>query len=79
MKLHQQVSGAVGKFEALEALAVGIQGKLALWKALDVAADPRLSGVNFEQLRARALAQYDEVEARRLEIARAVLGKVSAR
>ena len=39
MKLHQQVSGPVGKLEALEALAVGIQGKLALWKALDVAAD----------------------------------------
>src|SRR4026209_183995 len=51
MKLHQQVSGPVGKLEALEALAVGIQGKLALWKALEVSADPRLSGVDFEQLR----------------------------
>ena len=74
MKLHQQVSGPVGKLEALEALAVGIQGKLALWKALEVAADPRLSGVDFEQLRGRALAQYDEVEECRLEVAvRAVL------
>ena len=73
VKLHQQVSGAVGKLEALEALAVGIQGKLALWKALEVAADPRLSGVDFEQLRGRALAQHGEVEARRLEVVRAVL------
>jgi hypothetical protein len=73
VKLHQQVSGPIGKLEALEALAVGIQGKLALWKALEVAADPRLSGVDFEQLRGRALAQYDEVEARRLEIVRVVL------
>ena len=74
MKLHQQVSGPVGKLEALEALAVGIQGKLALWKALEVSADSRLSGVDFEQLRGRALAQHGEVEARRLEVARAVLG-----
>jgi hypothetical protein len=37
---------------------------------LEVAADPRLSGIDFEQLRGRALAQYDEVEARRLEIVR---------
>jgi hypothetical protein len=73
MKLHQQVSGPVGKLEALEALAVGIQGKLALWKALEVSADSRLSGVDFEQLRGRALAQYGEVEARRLEVVRAVL------
>jgi hypothetical protein len=77
VKLHQQVSGPVGKLEALEALAVGIQGKLALWNALHVAVDPRLSGIDFEQLRARALAQYDEVEERRLEIARAVLSKPS--
>jgi hypothetical protein len=77
VKLHQQLSGPVGKLEALEALAVGIQGKLALLKALHVAVDPRLSGIDFEQLRARALAQYDEVEERRLEIARAVLSKPS--
>ena len=78
VKLHQQVSGAVGKLEALEALAVGIQGKLALWKALAVAADSRLSGIDFGPLRGRALAQYDEVEERRLEVARAVLGTTSA-
>jgi hypothetical protein len=78
VKLHQQVSGAVGKLEALEALAVGIQGKLALWRTLQVAPDRRLSGVDFERLRARALAQYDEVEERRLEGARAVLGTTSA-
>ena len=73
VKLHQQVSGAVGKLEALEALAVGIQGNHALWKALEVSADSRLSGVDLEQLRGRALAQYGEVEARRLEVVRAVL------
>jgi hypothetical protein len=77
VKLHQQVSGPVGKLEALETLAIGIQGKHALWKALQVASDRRLSGVDFERLRARALAQYDEVEERRLEVARAVLGTTS--
>jgi hypothetical protein len=78
VKFHQQISGPLGRLEALEALAIGIQGKLALWKALQVAPDRRLSGVDFEQLRARAVAQYDEVEERRLEVARAVLGTTSA-
>ena len=67
------MSGPVGKLEALEALAVGIQGNHALWKALEVSADPRLSGVDFEQLFGRALAQHGEVEVRRLEVVRAVL------
>jgi len=43
LNLHQQVSGSVGKLEALEALAVGIQGKLALRKALEVSADSPLT------------------------------------
>jgi hypothetical protein len=77
-KLHPQISGPLGRLEALEMLAIGIQGKLALWRALRVAVDPRLTGVDYEHLSARALAQSDEVEGRRLDVARAVLGKTSA-
>jgi hypothetical protein len=74
-KLHPQISGPLGRLEALETLAIGIQGKLALWRALRVAVDPSLTGADYEHLSARALAQSDEVEARRLDVARAVLGK----
>jgi hypothetical protein len=77
-KLHPKISGPLGRLEALETLAIGIQGKLALWRALRVAIDPRLTGVDYEHLCARALAQFDEVEERRLDVARAVLAKASA-
>jgi hypothetical protein len=78
VKLHQQISGPLGKLELLETLAIGIQGKLGLWKALQVASDPRLTGTDYERLCARARAQYDQVEQRRIEMARAILGRTSA-
>jgi hypothetical protein len=39
-------------FEALEFFALGIHGKLALWRALQITApfDSRLAGMDFEQL-----------------------------
>jgi hypothetical protein len=72
-KLDQKLSGPLGTLEALEILALGIQGKLALWSALRVAGNSRLTGVDYERLSARARAQFDEVENRRLEAAHAVL------
>jgi hypothetical protein len=78
VKLHHQISGPVGRLESLETLAIEIQGKLALSQALRVAAHPCLTGVDYEHLCTRALTQFDEVEKRRLAVARAVLGKTSA-
>jgi len=74
-KLSHGASGELGTFEALEALALGIQGKLALWHALAAiaAADARLREVNLDQLIARAEEQYDRVEERRLQVARTAL------
>jgi hypothetical protein len=74
-KLRRRASGGLGTLEALEALALGILGKLALWRALAVvtAAEARLRGVDFDQLAARAQAQHAQVEERRLDTARAVL------
>jgi hypothetical protein len=72
VKLHQQMSGPLGRLKALETLAIGIEGKLRLWKALRVAVDSRLAGVDYDRLCARARAQFDEVEQRRLQIAHAV-------
>ena len=65
-------SGDFGTFEALEALALGIQGKLALWQALEIiaGADARLSGLDFDQLAARAAQQHSQAEELRLQSAR---------
>jgi hypothetical protein len=58
----------------LEVLRLGIQGKLALWRALgEVAGTPPLDADRLSQLAARAERQAADVEARRLEVARAAL------
>jgi hypothetical protein len=63
-------------FEALEFFALGIHGKLALWRALQITApfDSRLAGMDFEQLAARAQSQHDKVEQLRRKTARTALG-----
>jgi hypothetical protein len=75
LKIGRRSAGEFGTFEALEALALGIMGKLGLWRALAAVAatDARLHGMDFDQLAARAQAQHARVEARRLEIARTAL------
>ena len=62
-------------FETLEFLAIGIYGKLSLWKALRAASgrDARLQSFNFDELIQRATQQYDRVEAERLNLAQVVL------
>jgi hypothetical protein len=65
----------LGLFEALELLALGIQGKKILWSALnEVAADyPQWAGTNFRGLEARAREQRERVEQKRKETARRAL------
>jgi hypothetical protein len=65
--------GDFGTFEALEALALGIQGKLALWRALEIiaGADTRLRGLDFKQLADSAKRQHSKAEKLRLQSARA--------
>jgi hypothetical protein len=76
VKLGAGVKGEFGTFEALEFLALGVQGKLSLWHALVVVAalDARLNGLDLEQLIARAEAQYAQVEEQRLASAAIALG-----
>lgn len=59
-------------FEKLEALALGIDGKRALWRVLGAIASeaPALKNVDFERLDQRAEAQRRRVEAVRIEAAR---------
>ena len=64
----------LGLFFALEALVLGITGKRSLWRALGAASRtvPVLARLDYSGLEKRAIDQCERVEARRLEIARAV-------
>lgn len=67
--------GELPRLEALETLQMGVQGKLALWRALRVVADRHevLRGLDFDRLEGRAREQHGEVEEMRLAAARSVL------
>ena len=70
-------SGELHWLEALETLALGIQGKLSLWHALEVAANegkPELRGLDLSRLKHRARDQHGRVEAERLRVAKGALG-----
>jgi hypothetical protein len=73
-------SGGLGTFEALETLSLGITGKLALWRALELlsVADERVRGVDYTKLIARAKEQYAQAEERRLQLAATVFHAVAA-
>lgn len=66
-KLRHEEKSALGVFEGLEILALGILGKLSLWEALAELApsDPRLCAHDFNRLAARAREQHARVEAHR--------------
>lgn len=66
--------GEVGIFLALEALVLGITGKRSLWRALQAASRtvPELARLDYSGLEKRSIEQCERVEARRLEMARAV-------
>jgi hypothetical protein len=74
-KLRHPASREFGTFEALELVATGIHGRVALWRVLSAiaATDARLRGDDFDALAVRAQAQHDRVEERRLQIAPAAL------
>jgi hypothetical protein len=63
------------RLERLEALALGIQGKLRLWRALDAASNfnKDLAGVDYSRLAQRALDQHNHVETLRIDAAMSAL------
>lgn len=69
-------NGQLRLLEALETLALGIQGKMGLWRALGAASAraPELRQLDFPQLERRASEQFDRVEAQRLAVARTAFG-----
>jgi hypothetical protein len=75
LKLDDPGNSELRRLEALEALGLGIQGKLALWRGLAATSDrvPQLRTLDYERLQRRATQQHDRVEALRLQAARAAL------
>jgi hypothetical protein len=71
LRIDDPGSGDLHALEALEALALGIQGKLALWRALHAIQDniPQLSTLDYSELQARALDQFSRVDRLRLQVA----------
>jgi hypothetical protein len=80
LKLNGQLIGysPLSRVIELEGLSSGVRGKLALWRTLSTAAptEPRLEGIDFDQLIARAeeqLAGLDAHHARAVEVMLATL------
>jgi hypothetical protein len=69
--------GELQVLEALETLALGIQGKLALWQALASVGGTvqQLQKLDFARLQQRAISQFERVDAARLRSAQAALAR----
>jgi hypothetical protein len=76
LRLDDPGGGELRLLEALETLELGILGKLALWRALRMAADlvPQIRKLDLSALERRAKEQHDRVEVVRLKVARAAFG-----
>lgn len=76
MRLDDSAHGPLRLLESLEAVELGINGKLALWRALIAATEisPGLRGaLDYQRLAKRATEQIESVEAHRLNAAKAAL------
>jgi hypothetical protein len=75
LRLDDPGSGEFQLLEALEALALGIQGKSALWRALAAGSVhlPQVRHLDFAALEQRALKQFQQVDSLRLQAASAAL------
>ena len=58
--------GDLSLFRTLEALSIGVQGKRCLWRALQtLTRSPIVHGINFLELEAKAVNQWEAIEKRR--------------
>jgi len=75
LRMEDKSDGPLRLLESIEAVALGIDGKMALWRALDVAAEggPELQGLDYEHLAQRAEDQRQRAEIIRLSAAKAAL------
>jgi hypothetical protein len=75
LRFDDPSEGLLRLLEAIEAVAVGIEGKYALWGALQVAAAtiPELQSIDYKRLAQRARDQRSRIEPARLQAARNAL------
>jgi hypothetical protein len=75
LRIDDSGNGSLRLLESLESLALGIDGKRALWNALSAVSDeiPALRGVDYVRLAKRAETQRSLVETQRLLAAQAAL------
>ena len=80
LRVDDEPGGAFQFLQGLETVAIGIDGKRALWQGLAVGAEqnPALRGMDYDRLIERAVAQRARVEVLRLGAARSVLGQVES-
>jgi len=76
LRIDESGSGELRMLEGLETLALGIQGKLALWRSLAILRDavPPLKTLDLGRLQSRALEQFERVDRLRLDAVRRILG-----
>lgn len=78
LKLNGELLGysPLSRLEELEALSLGVEGKLSLWRTLRSThgEDARLAGIDLDELIARAQSQRRRLERRRLQAAGEALG-----
>ncbi len=72
--------GSLSLFRALEASAIGVQGKRCLWRALrQLRSRPWLGdSVDFTALEAKAVRQWEAIEERRQALVEGTLSAASA-
>lgn len=75
LRLDDPADGSLRFLEAVEGVALGVDGKRALWRALNAAAQraPELSGPDYARLERRADEQRQRLETVRLQAALAAL------
>lgn len=82
MKFWGLTSGEpeLGTFMAVESLALGVLGKLSLWRALAEVADqhPAIASIDLDDLIARAQHQHDLLERERLAAGGRALAHIEA-
>lgn len=75
LRLDDTATGDLSRLEAFELLALGIEGKLSLWRALSAAAEesPALRVADYDGLLRRAEDQRGRAESARIAAARQAL------
>jgi hypothetical protein len=75
LRIDDRSAGSLRLLESLEAVALGIDGKSALWKVLDAVSPsiPPLKDLDYKRLISRADDQRKQLEVLRLEAGKAAL------